>query len=220
MKSSENRRQQQKAATRQRLLDAAAARLRHDGPDGTAVADVMADAGLTHGGFYSHFEGKEALIDAAFQHAMTSAREDFFRGLEEVHGTERLRWLAGRYLSPRHRDEPHGGCAFACLAGDAARPDSPLSARFELEFLQSLDRVSENEPAEEEISDTAIAFLSLCIGGLQAARAVEDPALSERILRACRQLAPRLMSADNGDRRSDKEARRRTPGQRRKRHEL
>lgn len=192
-----NRRQRQKVETRQRLLDAAAARLRASGPGGTGVAEVMADAGLTHGGFYSHFDDKDALLDAAFQHAMSAARESFFQGLDGIEGPERLRWLAGRYLSTRHRDGPQDGCALASLAGDAARPDSPLGARFEDEFRRSLSRVTETEPIREEVADSAIAFFALCIGGLQAARAVDDPDFSERILRACRQLAPRLMATDN-----------------------
>ena len=92
-----NRRQQRKAATRAGMLDAAAARLRTDGPAATGVADVMADAGLTHGGFYGHFAGKEAMLRAAFHHAMSQSREDWFAGLENARGEERLRWLAGRY---------------------------------------------------------------------------------------------------------------------------
>lgn len=194
-----NRRQQRKAATRAGMLDAAAARLRTDGPAATGVADVMADAGLTHGGFYGHFAGKEAMLRAAFHHAMSQSREDWFAGLENARGEERLRWLAGRYLSPRHRDHPQDGCALASLAGDASRPAAGLRTEFEAELLQSLARLSDglDDGAAEAPGDSAIAFLSLCIGGLLTARAVEDPALSARILRACRQLAPRLATADN-----------------------
>lgn len=180
-----------------RLLDAAAARLRAAGPDGTAVAEVMSDAGLTHGGFYGHFQGKDALVDAAFHHAMTVSRTAFFQGLEDAHGEERLRWLAGRYLGTRHRDRPEDGCALASLAGDAAREGSALGPRFEAEFLRSLARVSENETTDGEVTDSAIAFFALMIGGLLTARAVDDPTFSDRILRACRQLAPRLAKADH-----------------------
>ena len=197
-----SRRAEQKQQSHSRLLDAAAARLRAAGPADTGVAGVMADAGLTHGGFYGHFAGKDEMLRAAFQHAMRQSREAWFDGLEESRGAERLRWLAGRYLSARHRDRPEDGCALASLAGDASRQAADLNASFEAELLQSLSRLSdgldrEGEPAEaEEIGDSAIAFLALCIGGLLTARAVADPALSERILRACRQLAPRLASGD------------------------
>ena len=194
-----NRRVQQKADTRARLLDAAAARLRAGGPEGTGVAEVMADAGLTHGGFYGHFDGKAALLEAAFEHAMSHSREAFFGGLEGVHGEDLLRWLAGRYLSTRHRDRPEDGCALASLVGDAARGEDGIAGRFEAEFGRSLARLSaglDEATDADEPSDEAIAFLALCIGGLLTARAVQDPALSERIMRACRQLAPRLAAAD------------------------
>lgn len=189
-----SRRQQRKAQTRERLLQAAAARLRADGPDGMPVAEVMADAGLTHGAFYSHFADKRALVDAALHDAMTGSRAAWFEGLDEVRGATRLRWLAGRYLNEQHRDRPQDGCALACLAADAARGPAELRQRYQGELAQSLARLAEgfDEADGEGGDDAAIAFLALCMGGVSMARAVDDPELSQRILRACRMLAPRL----------------------------
>lgn len=179
-------RQTQKRASHDRVLTAAAARLRRQGADGMAIAEVMGEARLTHGAFYAHFRDKADLAAAAFRHAMGSARELWFRGLDGLDRGERRRWLAGRYLSRSHRDDPGSGCALAALAGDAARGDAGLRRAYTEELGTSLDRLAGGEAARR---DQAVAFLALCVGGIQLARAVDDPLLSDDILRACRQAA-------------------------------
>lgn len=175
-------RAEQKQRTKGKILDAAAKRLRAGGPDGATVGDIMADAGLTHGGFYAHFADKADLADAAFRHAMGRTRSTWFAGLANARGGELLKWLAGRYLSPAHRDDRAGGCGFAALAGDAARHDGGLESAFSDELRATLARLEDGGVDE----GTALAFMALSIGGLNMARAVDDPLLSERILRACR----------------------------------
>lgn len=181
-------RAQQKQQSRTRILDAAAARLRRGGRDGAVIADVMRDADLTHGAFYVHFRDKNELALAAFRHAMAKTRAVWFRGLESLGRVERLRWLAGRYLSRSHRDDPGDGCALATLVGEVGRADPALRQAYEQELMASLERVIEtttdgDDPAQR---DDALAFMALCIGGIQLARAVPDAELSENILRACR----------------------------------
>jgi TetR/AcrR family transcriptional repressor of nem operon len=142
----------------------------------------MADAGLTHGGFYAHFRDKDELSTAAFQHASSEARERWFNALDDVPNEVLLRWLAGRYLTTAHRDDRARGCTFAALVGDAARRQGSLDAAFTDELKKTLSRLHDGGIDD----DGALVFLALCIGGLTMARAVDDPQLSEQMLRACR----------------------------------
>lgn len=189
-----------KAASLDRILDAAARRLRCEGPEGAAIATVMKDAGLTHGAFYSHFSNKEELTAAAFRHALVDNRPRWMGRTKDGSWAVRLARLAGRYLTPGHRDTPEDGCALAAVAGDAARGTSAFRQTFEQELLKSLAAIRATGEAdmtgrgcnEAAPADEGLAFLALCVGGLTLSRAVADPALSDRILAACRAAAPHL----------------------------
>lgn len=184
-----------KTASLNRILDAAARRLRSEGLEGAAIATVMKDAGLTHGAFYSHFSNKEELAAAAFRHALADNRPRWVGRTGDAGWAARLARLARRYLTPVHRDTPEDGCALAAVAGDAARGSAAFRGTFEQELLKSLAAIratgAENT-AEPAPMDEGLAFLALCVGGLTLSRAVADPALSERILAACRAAAPHL----------------------------
>src|SRR5712671_5104880 len=108
---------EQAAANRERILDAAAKLFRERGLDGIGVADLMKDAGLTHGGFYGHFGSKEELQAEACVLALTR-QSDRWRGLLEREGGRALEAMLEGYLSKRHRDNPGAGCALATLGGD------------------------------------------------------------------------------------------------------
>src|SRR3954454_18106995 len=107
------------------VLHAASRLVREHGVGGVTVPEVMATAGLTHGGFYRHFESKDALVAQALTAAFTQRLADMDDALENADSAEAARraWLEG-YLSLTHRDTPENGCASAALAGDVARaPD-------------------------------------------------------------------------------------------------
>ena len=110
-----------KAGTRQRVLKEAAREIRAKGPDGVAVAGVMARAGLTHGGFYAHFESKDAMIADAIGTMFEDARAR--AGTLDQGGDPRaaLRAYVDFYLSPAHRDNRDRGCPLPTLSGDLAR---------------------------------------------------------------------------------------------------
>lgn len=191
-----------KTASLNRILESAARRLRCEGLEGAAIATVMKDAGLTHGAFYSHFSNKEELAAAAFRHALVDNRPRWIGGTRDAGWAARLARLARRYLTPGHRDTPEDGCALAAVAGDAARGTAAFRQTFEQELLKSLAAISatgeaktterSGNEAEPVPVDEGLAFLALCIGGLTLSRAVADPALSDRILAACRAAAPHL----------------------------
>ncbi|HVJ43436.1 MAG TPA: TetR/AcrR family transcriptional regulator [Dongiaceae bacterium] len=177
-----------KAETRQQILIQAARHFLQDGIDGTGIAGLMAEAGLTHGGFYAHFKSKDDLVAAAiasgFRHTRAAlAREAAKTGLE---GVIRL------YLDQRHRDTPSKGCIAALLSQEIARLPKKVRASFTTEVAELLQLIAELLPmpegrkrlTREERSDRAIMILSSMMGSLQLARAITDPALSDRIL-AC-----------------------------------
>ena len=103
-----------------RILDAAARRIREEGLDGAAIVPVMRDAGLTHGAFYSHFSSKDDLANAAFARAITTGRSHWIKPTRGESWRERLTGLAKRYLTTAHRDDLSTSCGFATLSSDAA----------------------------------------------------------------------------------------------------
>jgi TetR/AcrR family transcriptional repressor of nem operon len=187
-------RSQLKQASQYRILDAASRRLRREGLRGAAIATVMKEAGLTHGAFYSHFGNKDELAAAAFRHALADNRPRWMGRTRDASWAERLSRLARRYLTQSHRDTPDAGCALAAVASEVARSDAGFRRTYEQELRKSLEAICEaNESSTGSVRmNDAIAFMALCIGGISLARAVEDKALSERILEACRAAAGRI----------------------------
>jgi len=120
----------QKAAEhRERIIDAASALFRERGFDGVGVADIMKAAQLTHGGFYGHFASKDDLIAQSSQRAMARAAMSW-TNVTTGEAKNPYAALLAHYLSPRHRDDPGQGCAFAALSGDAARCGKPVRSAF------------------------------------------------------------------------------------------
>jgi TetR/AcrR family transcriptional repressor of nem operon len=173
-----------KAETRQRVLKEAAREIRAKGPDGVGVAGVMARAGLTHGGFYAHFESKDALVAEAIGTMFEGARKR--SGQLEASDDPRgaLRAYIDFYLSPAHRDSREHGCPLPALSGDFARAEAPVRERFgigvaglmvRLEDL--LGRIGWPDPASE-----ATALLAQMVGAVALSRSVGEGAPSDAIL--------------------------------------
>ena len=121
-----------------RILDAAARRLREEGLEGAAIVPVMRDAGLTHGAFYSHFSGKDELASAAFGRAITTGRPHWIKPMRGESWSARLSGLAKRYLTTAHRDDLSTSCGFATLSSDAAHASDQFRASYEHELRMSL----------------------------------------------------------------------------------
>ena len=186
-------RAEQKAATRERILDLAAARLRRDGLAGNAVHALMRDAGLTHGGFYVHFPSKDALDIAALKRAMDSIGNPARHLPADLPRPERRKQLAARYLSRVHRDHPETGCPLSALLSEVAHGSDAFREAYAACVAGSLlDRQQElgpTPPGED------IALLALALGGLALARALPDAAASDAVLRACRDASALLADA-------------------------
>jgi AcrR family transcriptional regulator len=169
-----------KEATRQRIVETAAAEFRRNGIEGIGVADLMAKAGLTHGGFYSHFKSKEELVRAALEE---SARKSRIRRIKEEGGS--VEDIVRSYLRPEHRDKPESGCAVAALVAEIGRhPDATRR-----EFTGSIERligvIEERLPkGVRDRRARAIGVFSTMLGALQLARTVSNKELSDNIIEA------------------------------------
>ncbi len=172
-----------------KILDAAARRIREEGLDGAAIVPVMRDAGLTHGAFYSHFSNKDDLANAAFGRAITTGRGRWIKPSRGEAWGKRLSALATHYLTRAHRDDLATSCAFAALSSDAAHASEKFRACYEHELRGSLAAICDGD---EHRLDDAIALMTVCVGGMALARAVADPKFSDRILRVSRQTAAKI----------------------------
>jgi TetR/AcrR family transcriptional regulator, transcriptional repressor for nem operon len=175
-----------------RILDAAARRIREEGLGGAAIVPVMRDAGLTHGTFYSHFSNKDDLANAAFAWAITTGRPHWIKPMRGESWSARLTSLAKRYLTAAHRDSLSTSCGFAALSSDAAHASDEFRATYERELRTSLTAICGGEDSR---LDDAIALMAICVGGLSLSRAVVDPKFSARILRVARRATAKLADA-------------------------
>jgi len=178
-------RKQQKEETRQRILGTAIRRMREQGLEGTGVNAVMKEAGLTHGGFYAHFDSKDDLASRAMAEATREQRQRWLAGIHETPPEERVVRLIARYLSPVHRDNTDSGCPMPSVAASVAHASDEVRQAFEEELLGTVNALSELLD-DDDTRQKAIGTMALCIGGMVMARAVADRELSDEILLAAR----------------------------------
>jgi TetR/AcrR family transcriptional regulator, transcriptional repressor for nem operon len=180
---------EQKVRTHEAILTSACRLLREQGIAGARVADVMAGAGLTVGGFYAHFESKQELVDAALRRTAAFMRARLFDRLEEKPADARVTVVLKRYLSASHRDDPASGCPLPAVIGEVST-QSPEHRRVVAEEVDALARELATHvrggAARESKRSQALALIALMYGGLTLARALSGTELSDEILRACR----------------------------------
>jgi TetR/AcrR family transcriptional regulator, transcriptional repressor for nem operon len=170
-----------KQVTRQRIIDTAGRRLKSDGIDGSGVATLMADAGLTNGAFYAHFASKDDLVATVVaeqlrtQQETLSAVEPGDAGLEQF-----LRW----YLSPEHRDDRADGCPSAALLDEIGRGPEPTRQAYTDGVLAIADdiaaRLAPHDPQSARVK--ALGVFGMAIGTLQLSRALTDRHLADAVL--------------------------------------
>ena len=175
------------AENRERIIDAAGALFRAKGFSASGVADIMKAADLTHGGFYGHFSSKDDLVAQASERAMARAAENWSKIVAAAPDAPYAALLK-HYLSPRHRDDPGHGCAFAALSGDAARCGEPVRHAFAAGLETLIDIIADSIPGRSKAvrRRKAVAAMTSLVGALTLARAVDDAALSDEILGAAR----------------------------------
>jgi TetR/AcrR family transcriptional regulator, transcriptional repressor for nem operon len=174
------------AKTRRRIVEAASEVIRNKGIDATGVAEIMAAAGLTHGGFYRHFDSKEALVSEA----LALSRKDYLAGTLAAakQGPEALLKHFQEYVSPDYRDDIGSGCPLAANGSEIVRGDATTrhSATEALRLWFGKAEPFMRAPEGEDKSEMAINLVTNMIGALTVSRIVDDPVLSEKILEAAR----------------------------------
>jgi TetR/AcrR family transcriptional repressor of nem operon len=172
-----------KAETHDRILDIAAARIRRDGVARLGVAEIMKEAGLTHGGFYRHFDSREQLVAEAAQRALARGSE-WTVSSGEVGGRRGYTRLVDGYLSTWHRDHPESGCGVAGVAADMARDDGPARHSYTRQVRECLAVLTDllDGPDHRAGDGEAVLALSALVGAISIARAIDDPELSAQLL--------------------------------------
>jgi TetR/AcrR family transcriptional repressor of nem operon len=178
--------QEEMEKSHQRIVDGAARLVRKRGIERTSVADVMNEAGLTHGGFYRHFKTKDELVTAALEAAFARMTADIEARLEKLGPEAAIADYHAHYLSKEHVAHPEIGCPVAAVGADVARePDATKIA-----FGEGVKRVIETlakgmRGAKQQKLERAARELAMLAGAVTIARA-SDPDTAREILAACR----------------------------------
>jgi len=177
-----------KEKTRAAIVAATAERIRSGGLEGVGVASIMETCGLTHGGFYSHFRSRDALLAAAVEQMFATASEAVSR-FEEKHGEAALQRYADFYLSARHRDDAVGGCPVPVISAEVQRAAPEVKAAFEAGLNRLADRLARIMPASAGRKG-ALALLGEMAGVLNLARVMGDAKASGELLAGARKTVP------------------------------
>jgi TetR/AcrR family transcriptional repressor of nem operon len=177
-----------KAETRTTVVAEAAKAIRAKGPHGIGVAEIMARAGLTHGGFYAHFASKDDLIVAAIESMFDDAVANFERRTASKSPADALRAYIDFYLSPEHRNARETGCPLASLSADLPRLENPARLEFAAGYARLTAAIGGLLTVLRlpEPDTLARSVLSEMIGALSVARSVTDSVQSLEILEASR----------------------------------
>ncbi|MDB5656739.1 MAG: transcriptional regulator, TetR family [Tardiphaga sp.] len=178
-----------KLETHARIVKKASVRLREKGAHGIGVADLMKDAGLTHGGFYAHFDSREALVIEAFGYAMDRSIDRWRQLAGQAVPRDRLAAIVEAYLSPQHRDNPGHGCAVPALGAEIARESPKTRKAFAAKLDQMIAMMAEQftEDAGKSARQQAMAALATMMGTLVLARVAGSGEFSEELLGAGRE---------------------------------
>ena len=188
-----------KEKTHARLLKAAAKAVRAEGPHRVGVAAVMADAGLTHGGFYAHFASKDALVAAAIGQMFEEARARFLRETQERTPAQGLVAYIDFYLSTAHRDARRSGCPIAALASDLPRLKKPALAEFASGAARLRAALAEKlaQLGHADAGHEASSAMSELVGALSLARVEPDAQRSDAILADSRRALKRRLKLEH-----------------------
>lgn len=175
-----------KEVTHDRIVDAAARAIRRSGYNGTGVADIMKDAGLTHGGFYAHFASREAMLAEAADRAGGEAVEMMERIAAALPPEQVLPAMMQAYLSKAHVEGIETGCATAALGSEMPRQAPEVRRAATRRIKQMIDLVARQSPdwGQPGAHERALFTVATMVGTLVLARAVDDPKLSDALRHA------------------------------------
>lgn len=175
-----------KELTHERIVDAAARAIRRAGFDGVGVADIMKEAGLTHGGFYAHFASREAMLAEALERAGEESLARISRAVAErkAEGVPPLRAFVEQYLSERHLASPEQGCVVAALASEMPRKTEAINQASAARIRSLVAQVRALLPAAA--GKDAPAVVAELVGAVQLARTLGDSAEGRAVLASVR----------------------------------
>lgn len=174
------------ARTRQRIVVAAGSEFLCNGITEAALTRVMSAAGLTHGGFYRHFESKDQLVAEACRQTLLSLTQSLESSVLDKGPRDALRTLCDKYVSADHRDHPATGCPLAALGSELARADSPTREAATEGFLRlsRLIAAQLRHLSPRKAEQEAMAIAATMIGAITLSRIVTSPRISDSILAA------------------------------------
>jgi len=182
-------RPEHKAEVHQKIVKDASRRVRAEGLSGAAVAAVMRDTGLTHGGFYKHFASKDELLLESLREAFREIADDLVRAAEQSGPKIGWKAIVKAYLSLEYCDQVERGCPLTALAPEMARGDIGMRDKIFPELVKYRDRMLPFMPGRRT-SDKERAFFvifSAMVGAVQLARMLPDRAAQERVLKSARE---------------------------------
>lgn len=182
-----------KEATRTRIIETAGRRFKQDGFDGSGVATLMSDAGLTNGAFYAHFDSKDDLVAAVIDEQLTRQAESFHT-LKP--GREGLAQFVREYLSTQHRDDPGTGCPSAALLDEIGRCGDTAKQAYTDGAKAIVDEIANRlAPQERQAARrTALVLFTMLVGTMQLSRAVSDEKFANQVLRQGRRSALEILA--------------------------
>jgi TetR/AcrR family transcriptional regulator, transcriptional repressor for nem operon len=180
-----------KQETHARIVRKASVRLREKGAHGIGVADLMKEAGLTHGGFYAHFDSREALVIEAFNYAMDRSMEHWRKTAAQIAPDKRFSTIVDSYLTALHRDDPGRGCAVPTLGAEIARESLKTRRAFAAKLEEMIDMIADQIPdvPRKTARKQAAATLATMMGTLVLSRIAGNSEFSDEILGAGREAA-------------------------------
>lgn len=182
-----------KEATHERIVKTAARAIRRSGYGGAGVAEIMKEAGLTHGGFYAHFESREAMLAEAADRAGAETVATMERVTTTAPPEQALQAIIRTYLSKAHFEAVETGCAVAALGSEMPRQSPQVRRAATRRIKEMIDLVGRHSPewGQPGAHERALVTVSTLVGALVLARAVDDSKLSDALREAAlKQLTP------------------------------
>jgi TetR/AcrR family transcriptional repressor of nem operon len=176
-----------KEETRAKVVKAAAKAVRAKGPEGVGVAEIMAEAGLTHGGFYAHFPNKEALVVAAIEEAFGQSARRFGKMTDGLSPAQALATFVDLYVTPEHRANPERGCPVAGLSSELPRQGLPVREAYERGVRRMVGRIANWLPDDtQDRENLAASLVAEMAGTVALSRAISDDAEAADLLAGAR----------------------------------
>lgn len=185
-----NVKQLQKLESKERILNVASRLFKKLGYSATGIDQIMAEAGLTAGGFYAHFKSKTDLLEQAIEHSLKHSRQLLTRDTEHLSGDEKVKTIMDRYVSFAHRDLPEKGCMLPALASEIYRgtkKSNEIIGKYINRWADFLALHMSGSESKEEKNTKALQLISQAVGAVLLSRMVKESGLSDKIISSARQ---------------------------------